>query len=128
MTSRRAFTLIELLVVVVIIGLLASIAVVRYGEVKERAYVATMHADLRAVLSAQLAYAETQNPPMYAETVTDLGDNFRSSSGVTITFSSVTAMGFAAIATHDATSISCAVFQGPAQTAPATEEGKIACD
>ena len=128
MSRRRGFTLIELLVVVVIIGVLAAIAVARFGVVKDRTYVAAMQSDLRSAVMAQVAYAESQEPPAYAETVAELGDRFRPSTGVTITFTFVSPTGFGVLATHNATSSRCAVFQGPAVTAPATVEGKIACD
>ena len=46
-THRRAFTLIELLIVVVIIGILAAIAIPKFSNTKEKAYVAQMKSDLR---------------------------------------------------------------------------------
>jgi prepilin-type N-terminal cleavage/methylation domain-containing protein len=128
MKGRRGFTLIELLSVVVIIGLLASIAIARFGSVKERAYVTAMQADLRSALMAQISYAESQNPPAYAETVEELGNGFQSSTGVTITFTLTSERGIGALATHAATSRRCAVFEGAAVTAPATVPGKITCD
>src|SRR2546427_9305862 len=45
--SRNGFTLIELLIVVVIIGLLATIAIPKFSNTKEKAFVGTMKSDLR---------------------------------------------------------------------------------
>jgi prepilin-type N-terminal cleavage/methylation domain-containing protein len=46
MKNRNGFTLIELLIVVVIIGILAAIAIPRFGATRDRAHVASMQADL----------------------------------------------------------------------------------
>ncbi len=50
--DRRGFTLIELMIVVVIIGILATIAIPRFGESRERAYVATMQSDMNQLRTA----------------------------------------------------------------------------
>ncbi len=128
MIRRSGFTLIELLIVVLIIGVLASIAVARFGSVKERAFVAAMQSDLRNAMVAQVSYAESQNPHAFAPDVATLGNRFTPSAGVTITFPIVTPSGFSVLAAHNATTKRCALFQGSALTLPATVEGKIACD
>src|SRR5580765_6914791 len=54
--NRKGFTLIELLIVVVIIGILAAIAVPKFANTKERAYIASMRSDLRNLVNAEEAY------------------------------------------------------------------------
>ena len=44
---RKGFTLIELLVVLVVLGILSGIAIARFLNTKEAAYIASMKADLR---------------------------------------------------------------------------------
>src|SRR5256712_12467623 len=53
--SRNGFTLIELLIVVVIIGLLATIAIPKFSNTKEKAFVGTMKSDLRNLATAEEA-------------------------------------------------------------------------
>ena len=53
---NRGFTLIELLIVVVIIGVLASIAIPKFANTKEKAYVASMKSDLRNLVTAEESF------------------------------------------------------------------------
>src|SRR5437762_12910535 len=54
--NRKGFTLIELLIVVVIIGILAAIAIPKFANTKEKAYLASMKSDLRNLITAEEAY------------------------------------------------------------------------
>src|SRR5437667_12720823 len=54
--NRKGFTLIELLIVVVIIGILAAIAIPKFANTKEKAYLASMKSDLRNLVTAEEAY------------------------------------------------------------------------
>ena len=55
-SNQRGFTLIELLIVVVIIGILASIAIPRYTQMKDRAYYSAVKADLRNLATQEEIY------------------------------------------------------------------------
>jgi type IV pilus assembly protein PilA len=54
--NRTGFTLIELLIVVVIIGILVAIAIPKFSNTKEKAYIASMKADLRNLVTAEEGY------------------------------------------------------------------------
>ena len=56
MTSRKGFTLIELLIVVVIIGILAAIAIPKFANTKEKAYIAAVKSDLKNLVTVQESY------------------------------------------------------------------------
>ena len=123
--SRAGFTLIELLIVVVILGILAAIAVPKFGSTKGKAYSATLKSDLRNLATAQEAY--------YYDNGTYTGDlnllNVSPSTGVTMAVPEATAAGWSATATHtQSTPTTCAVFfGGAAAVAPATVEGRVTC-
>ena len=55
-TNRKGFTLIELLIVVVIIGILAAIAIPKFANTKEKAYLASMKSDLRNMATVEEGY------------------------------------------------------------------------
>ncbi len=77
---RGGFTLIELLIVVVIIGVLASIAIPRFDEVRQRAYNSTALSDIKTTSHAIEEYF-TEN--LKYPTQTELEDSgFTLSPGV----------------------------------------------
>jgi prepilin-type N-terminal cleavage/methylation domain-containing protein len=123
------FTLIELLIVVVIIGVLASIAVPKFSNSKEKSYLATMRSDLRNIAVAEEAYF-TDEITYYDGPIPGAGLSYSGpSAGVSITLQDVTLGGWAAKATHVATPKTCAIFLGTAPAlAPAVESGQVRCD
>src|SRR5437773_11937891 len=56
MRSKKGFTLIELLIVVLIIGILAAIAIPKFANTKDKAYLASMKSDLRNLVTAEESY------------------------------------------------------------------------
>ena len=119
---RAGFTLIELLIVVVIIGILASIAIPKFANTKEKAYLTQMKADLRNLVTAEEAY--------FADSIkytTNLGTMYRTSTGVVGPTIALTADGWTASVSHTATTRTCAVYGGSTPLAPAVKEGEVRC-
>src|SRR5216684_7206547 len=121
--NRKGFTLIELLIVVVIIGILAAIAIPKFANTKEKAYLATMKSDLRNLIAAEEAYfgdntAYTSALPasMYALSTGDVGPTI-----------AVAASDYTAWVSNNNTSRTCAVFIGTTAFAPANKEGEPKC-
>ena len=126
--NRAGFTLIELLIVVVIIGILAAIAIPKFGATKVKGYVAVMKSDLRNLATAQEAYVADNNV-YFSGVVPNTQLIYNPSSGVTVTITEGTTVGWAATAAYPAgTTRTCAVFYGSATAPPpATSEGNVAC-
>ena len=119
---RPGFTLTELLIVMLIIGVLAGIGIAHYTTVKDKAYVATMSADLHNLATAEESY-NTVNQG-YSFSLAAI--NFVPSPMVTATITDVTTTGWAATVTHSATSITCRVGTG-ADSIPGVGDGVITC-
>lgn len=116
------FTLIELLMVVVIIGVLASIAIPKFANTKEKAYLTQMKSDLRNLYTVEESY--------FADSIkytSNLGAAYRTSTGVVGPVITVTADGWTASVTHTSTTKTCAIFAGSTPLAPATKEGNPTC-
>ncbi len=123
----RGFTLIELLIVVVIIGLLAIIALPKFGSARSKAYRAQMLTDLRGLVTAQEAYFEGT-----ADYATDLADlEFNGNPNVTITINDASPRGWSAKATHASITNQCGIYMGSGITPPAgltLTEAVISCN
>jgi prepilin-type N-terminal cleavage/methylation domain-containing protein len=121
--DRRGFTLIELLIVVVIIGVLASIAIPKFANTKQKAYIASMKTDLRNLVSAEEAYFSDS-----LQYTSDLGTDFAVTSGNTVPAITLTGDGWTATMTNANTPAnSCAIFIGSTSVAAATSEGVPTC-
>jgi Tfp pilus assembly protein PilE len=118
--------MIELLAVMVILGLLATIAIGKFSEMRNRTYVSSMKADLRNLATQQEIYYQGPGDFKYTNNLTAL--NFTPSAGVTVTVEEVTIAGWSARAVHASSPYTCALFIGDANTlAPATQTGVTLC-
>ncbi len=119
--TPEGFTLIELLIVVVIIGILASIAIPKFHNSKEQAYIAAMREDVRNLATAEEAYY-SDNSGMYATSTAALGTNYKASAGVTVTLLG-TASSWRATARNPATTVSCRLAAGTTKS----YDGAVVC-
>lgn len=107
MRRSRGFTMIELLIVIIIVGILAAIAIPRFTATRRRAFVASMKADLRTIVSAAESYYSQDGT--YANYPAPPGSN-----GATITFSGTTESWTATAQHPSAPGLLCMVERGPA--------------
>ncbi|HEX6135808.1 MAG TPA: prepilin-type N-terminal cleavage/methylation domain-containing protein [Longimicrobiales bacterium] len=133
MQKRRAgFTLIELLIVIVIIGILAAIAIPKFGKTREKAYFKAMMSDLRNLNNQQeIYYSSPSSSYNYAGSV-GLLPEFTMSQGVSVQVTTASNLGWAATATHAAlnsTTQQCGIFIGTVGTPPLSlpTSGVVGC-
>jgi type II secretion system protein G len=120
---QRGFTLIEMLVVIVVIGLLATIAIPKFVNTKEKAYLAQMKTDLRNLATVEEAYLYDNNAYTSSFPVTI----YTTTAGVTLPTITLEVAGWKAWVGHALTPKTCAIFVNAAALAPAVEEGAPAC-
>jgi type IV pilus assembly protein PilA len=128
--NRKGFTLIELLIVVVIIGILAAIAIPKFANTKEKAYIASMKSDLRNLVTAEEAYFadSIKYSNGTACSPTSGKATFCETTGNTLgTITLTTGGGWTAPISNANTSVTCAIFIGATSLAPATKEGEPKC-
>ena len=112
-STRTGFTLIELLIVVVIIGILAAIAIPKFANSKQKAYVTAMKSDLHSLVVAEEAFfADSERYTAALDTtitgrrrrrtitVSSTGLNFESSTGVSVPMIAVGPGYWSATVTH----------------------------
>ena len=131
-TTRKGFTLIELLIVVVIIGILAAIAIPKFANTKEKAYLASMKSDLRNMATVQEGYFSDWQ--VYtAGTATNRGttqtplSGFIPSAGVQVIAAATGGTGWSANSSHSATTKTCQIFIGIASPGLAKVDGEPKC-
>ena len=107
--NKKAFTLIEVLVVLVVLGILSGIAIARFVDTKEAAYLATMKADLRNLAIYEQNYLIESQGSYFAGTGTAQG--FVATPGVTIAATATPGPppSWNAVATHDKTAKTCSI-------------------
>ena len=123
MLYRKGFTLIELLIVIVIIGILAAIAIPKFANTKEKAYLASMKSDLRNLLTAEESYFGDNT----AYTTALPATMYATSTGVTGPTITVAGSDVTAYVAHTTTTRTCAIYIGTTALAPATKEGEPKC-
>ena len=116
MSNRKGFTLIELLIVVVIIGILAAIAIPKFANTKDKAYVAQMKSDLRNLATYEEQYAADNNGAYFSGTATYTApvQGFTPSQNVTIVATAVAGppASWSATATHSQSAKTCSNVGG----------------
>jgi len=125
--NRKGFTLIELLIVVVIIGILAAIAIPKFANTKQQAYLATLKSDLRNLVTAEEAYFADNTTYTTALSTTQ----FDASQGVTYNVNQASGTGWSGTATHvglvGATPSGCHIAIGTFASTASEDEGAPYC-
>ncbi len=125
MLNRKGFTLIELLIVVVIIGILAAIAIPKFSNTKEKAYMAAMKSDLRDLVTAEESYFADNTT--YTTDQAAMGHDTSTGVTLTVVLAGGPPLGYSATTVHTGTAETCAIYIQAPVTAPATNEGEPRC-
>jgi prepilin-type N-terminal cleavage/methylation domain-containing protein len=116
MSNKKGFTLIELLIVVVIIGILAAIAIPKFANTKDKAYVAQMKSDLRNLATYEEQYSADNGGAYFGGTATMAAplQGFTPSQNVTIVATAVAGPppSWGATATHSQSAKVCTMTNG----------------
>jgi prepilin-type N-terminal cleavage/methylation domain-containing protein len=122
-TNRKGFTLIELLIVVVIIGILAAIAIPKFANTKEKAYIASMKADLKNLVNTQEAVYSDSSKYTGLATLTGTGQYGAGiSQGNKLTVAAGDSTGWSATITNGnvkAGTPNCGIYSGSGTSAAA---------
>ena len=114
--NRKGFTLIELLIVVVIIGILAAIAIPKFSNTKEKAYVAAMKSDLRNMATYEEQYAADNGGDYFGGTATSAAplQGFSPSQSVTVIITNTPGPppSWSGTASHSQTAKTCDMTNG----------------
>ena len=114
--NKKGFTLIELLIVVVIIGILAAIAIPKFANTKDKAYVAAMKSDLRNMATYEEQYAADNNGAYFGGTATSAVplQGFSPSQNVTVVITNVVGPppSWSGTATHSQSAKTCTMING----------------
>lgn len=123
---REGFTLIELLIVVVVIGILASTAIPKFGTVKQKAYRSQAIADLTSLRTAEESFFVDSS--RYG-TVSELGNKFSKTTGVGFPTVTPSLSSWSATLAHpNVPGMICGVAVGmPNPVNPAAGEGEPFC-
>ncbi len=129
--NRKGFTLIELLIVVVIIGILAAIAIPKFSSTKEKAYIASMKADLKNLVNVQEAFFADSG---YYGAGSSLTGRYTVSQGNVMPVGNIAGgpTGWSAKVTNPSVTGSCNIFAGTGAAATsnaggATQDGAPDC-
>ena len=121
------FTLVEVLVVALIIGILAVIAIPKYANTKDRAYIATMKTDLKNLVNAEESYFSDY--AMYTTPAALIAVNRASlSNGVAVTAGVVDTLGWSGTASYGSGTKTCTIWVGTGHQIGANAEGVPICN
>jgi prepilin-type N-terminal cleavage/methylation domain-containing protein len=123
-SPSRGFTIIEMLVVLVVLGILAGLGFAKLQSSKDKATIAGMHSDLRAVAEEQEAFYFDHR--FYSPTTDSLNPNY--TGGNLVVVHQATTSGWSGSVSNPKVTRVCYVVVGnAAPVGTATSDGVISC-